>query len=209
MPSDLIEQLVAPDPSLMRSGQRCGAINSRGFRCNRYPLPGKRRCRWHGGLSTGPKTAEGKAIAARNGAKAARKMLGELHARGSPPGATAPLVATEASDGGQAPHTTETRKDASVGAGASIVGRSGLGDELVELTAMGLDHMRAVLAMPDKRAPKGTPAHRLGVRKDDLAKAVLRAQVASDQAAFMERRTSMLSEVIAALLEADKPSGDR
>lgn len=29
--------------------------------CRRPPIKGKKRCRLHGGLSTGPKTAEGKA----------------------------------------------------------------------------------------------------------------------------------------------------
>jgi hypothetical protein len=29
--------------------------------CRQWPLPGKRRCWWHGGASTGPRTAEGKA----------------------------------------------------------------------------------------------------------------------------------------------------
>ena len=48
-------------------GQRCGARTRRGTACQKPPLAGKTRCRLHGGLSTGPKTAEGKArIAAAN-----------------------------------------------------------------------------------------------------------------------------------------------
>ena len=42
-------------------GQRCGAKTRRGTACQKPPLNGKIRCRLHGGLSTGPKTAEGKA----------------------------------------------------------------------------------------------------------------------------------------------------
>lgn len=39
-----------------RDGKPCRALNE----------PGKRRCKWHGGLSTGPKTAEGRAKALAN-----------------------------------------------------------------------------------------------------------------------------------------------
>jgi hypothetical protein len=42
-------------------GQNCGARTRRGTACQKPPLNGKTRCRLHGGLSTGPKTAEGKA----------------------------------------------------------------------------------------------------------------------------------------------------
>jgi hypothetical protein len=39
----------------------CGAKTRSGRPCAKYRMSGKRRCRLHGGLSTGPKTAEGKA----------------------------------------------------------------------------------------------------------------------------------------------------
>ena len=42
-------------------GQRCGAKTRKGTACQNPPLTGKVRCRLHGGLSTGPKTPEGKA----------------------------------------------------------------------------------------------------------------------------------------------------
>lgn len=41
--------------------QDCGALTRRGMACKLKSEPGKARCRLHGGLSTGPKTAEGKA----------------------------------------------------------------------------------------------------------------------------------------------------
>ena len=41
--------------------QSCGARTRRGTACQKPPLAGKTRCRLHGGLSTGPRTAEGKA----------------------------------------------------------------------------------------------------------------------------------------------------
>lgn len=37
--------------------------------CQLPALPGKKRCRLHGGLSTGPKTPEGKAISSANSLK--------------------------------------------------------------------------------------------------------------------------------------------
>lgn len=42
-------------------GQSCGARTRRGTACQKPPLNGKTRCRLHGGLTTGPRTAEGKA----------------------------------------------------------------------------------------------------------------------------------------------------
>ena len=39
----------------------CGARTRSDNPCRKYPIAGKRRCRLHGGLSTGPKTAAGKA----------------------------------------------------------------------------------------------------------------------------------------------------
>ncbi|MEO0570041.1 MAG: HGGxSTG domain-containing protein [Pseudomonadota bacterium] len=38
----------------------CGAKTRRGTYCEMMPVPGKKRCRLHGGLSTGPKTEEGR-----------------------------------------------------------------------------------------------------------------------------------------------------
>ena len=39
----------------------CGAKTRAGGACLMRPVAGKRRCRLHGGLSTGPKTAQGRA----------------------------------------------------------------------------------------------------------------------------------------------------
>jgi hypothetical protein len=39
---------------------RCGARNRQGLPCAVRVKPGKTRCRFHGGLSTGPRTAEGR-----------------------------------------------------------------------------------------------------------------------------------------------------
>ena len=47
------------EDSLERS--RCDARTRSGTLCRKYPMKRKRRCRLHGGLSTGPKTAEGRA----------------------------------------------------------------------------------------------------------------------------------------------------
>jgi hypothetical protein len=44
-----------------RERPRCGARTRAGGSCKAPALPDKERCRMHGGLSTGPKTPEGKA----------------------------------------------------------------------------------------------------------------------------------------------------
>ena len=63
-----IEQSQAEERQRRREQKRarrqaplCGAKTRGGEPCRRKAVPGKRRCRNHGGLSTGPKTAEGKA----------------------------------------------------------------------------------------------------------------------------------------------------
>ncbi|TDE35057.1 helix-turn-helix domain-containing protein [Antarcticimicrobium sediminis] len=43
-----------------RTNWRCGARTRKGTPCRAKALPGKTRCRFHGGLSTGPKTREGR-----------------------------------------------------------------------------------------------------------------------------------------------------
>ena len=48
-------------PLARRDRPSCGARTRKGAPCQAQVVPGKRRCRMHGGLSTGPRTAEGKA----------------------------------------------------------------------------------------------------------------------------------------------------
>jgi hypothetical protein len=43
-----------------------GRRRSDGKPCEALSVPGKRRCKWHGGCSTGPRTAEGKATVTAN-----------------------------------------------------------------------------------------------------------------------------------------------
>ena len=40
---------------------RCGAKTRAGGQCQCKVIPGKRRCKFHGGMSTGPKSEEGRA----------------------------------------------------------------------------------------------------------------------------------------------------
>jgi hypothetical protein len=51
-------------------GLTCGAKTRKGTPCKRKDLYACGRCRLHGGLSTGPKTSEGKKRASLNGFKA-------------------------------------------------------------------------------------------------------------------------------------------
>jgi hypothetical protein len=69
--------------------QRCGALartadpyRLRGRRCRNWPVPGKTRCRLHGGLSTGPRTPDGKAIAVAAMVAGRQRRIAELAAVG-------------------------------------------------------------------------------------------------------------------------------
>ncbi len=71
----------------MNSPERCKAKTRAGTPCRRFPVKGKRRCRLHGGCSTGPRTAEGRARCAEarfkhgrysGAAMRLRKLLSEL-----------------------------------------------------------------------------------------------------------------------------------
>jgi len=53
-------------------GATCGAKTRRGTRCKRKDLYASGRCPLHGGLSTGPRTAAGKARSAANGKRGGR-----------------------------------------------------------------------------------------------------------------------------------------
>ena len=46
---------------VQNANRTCGAKTRSGEPCSKFPIKGKRRCRLHGGLSSGPKTAEGRA----------------------------------------------------------------------------------------------------------------------------------------------------
>ncbi|MDO5706060.1 MAG: HGGxSTG domain-containing protein [Paracoccus sp. (in: a-proteobacteria)] len=46
-------------PACRRRRVRCGAKTRKGTACRNKPEPGKRRCKFHGGMSTGARTPEG------------------------------------------------------------------------------------------------------------------------------------------------------
>jgi len=48
-------------PLPRRDRPYCGARTRSGVACKKKVIPGKTKCRYHGGLSTGPKTVAGKA----------------------------------------------------------------------------------------------------------------------------------------------------
>lgn len=47
-------------PTETRTNKLCGAPTRKGHPCKAKALPGKNRCKFHGGMSTGPRTAEGR-----------------------------------------------------------------------------------------------------------------------------------------------------
>lgn len=61
---------------------RCGALNRAGEPCGRRDLYSCGRCRLHGGLSSGPKTDEGKSRSSANGARGGRPPKTKPHEDG-------------------------------------------------------------------------------------------------------------------------------
>jgi hypothetical protein len=51
--------------------------------CRNWPVPGKTRCRFHGGLSTGPKTSDGKARAVAAMVEGRRRWVARMKAEGT------------------------------------------------------------------------------------------------------------------------------
>jgi hypothetical protein len=58
---------------------QCGAKTRRGTLCQCMKLPGKTRCKFHGGASTGPRTAEGKRQSTKNLYKARKVLARKSH----------------------------------------------------------------------------------------------------------------------------------
>ncbi len=50
-----------PMKEIKNANTRCGAKTRNGSACAKFPVAGKKRCRNHGGLSSGPKSAAGRA----------------------------------------------------------------------------------------------------------------------------------------------------
>jgi hypothetical protein len=65
---------------------RAGELSKylRRTRCKKWALRGSKRCRLHGGLSTGPKTSEGKARTVAAMVEGRRRLLEKLKAEGKP-----------------------------------------------------------------------------------------------------------------------------
>ena len=59
-------------------GMQCGAKTKAGTPCKLTAIYLSGRCKWHGGLSTGPKTEEGKEQARINGRKGGRPRKPKL-----------------------------------------------------------------------------------------------------------------------------------
>src|SRR5215472_13489883 len=64
------------------SARKAGKLRGVSWHCRNWAVPGKRRCRFHGGLSTGPKTPEGKAAVVTAMQEGRRRRIAELALRG-------------------------------------------------------------------------------------------------------------------------------
>jgi hypothetical protein len=57
---DILLRLAALRRREILRSRKCGAKTRTGMPCIVKPVWGSKRCRFHGGLSTGPRTAEGR-----------------------------------------------------------------------------------------------------------------------------------------------------
>ena len=70
---------IGKQPKRLRRPPQCRATTRKGTPCKCLAVAGKQRCKLHGGMSTGPKTAEGRAkIAESNRARAAKQRAARL-----------------------------------------------------------------------------------------------------------------------------------
>ena len=70
---------MSKQPKRLRRPPQCGATTRKGTPCKCQAVLGRTRCKLHGGMSTGPKTAEGRAkIAESNRARAAKQRATRL-----------------------------------------------------------------------------------------------------------------------------------
>lgn len=67
--------LELPSFPLVLSEMTCGAKTRKGTPCKRKDLYSSGRCKFHGGMSTGPRTEEGKRRCAENGKRATQRKL--------------------------------------------------------------------------------------------------------------------------------------
>ena len=64
------------------SARKAGKLRGISWHCRRWAVPGKTRCRLHGGLSTGPRTPEGKAASLAARLKGRRRRIAQLALEG-------------------------------------------------------------------------------------------------------------------------------
>ena len=69
---ELARAREASPPVRLPNNEFCGARTRRGTPCKRKDIYASGRCKLHGGLSTGPRTLEGKRKSALNGLKPKR-----------------------------------------------------------------------------------------------------------------------------------------
>ena len=87
------------DPA--RTPIKCGAKTRSGAPCAKFPVEGKRRCRLHGGLSTGPQTPAGSAaLSAADNPLAAALAVFESPCLTTGAAASAPASTRPDGDGG-------------------------------------------------------------------------------------------------------------
>jgi len=187
--------------------ERCGARTFDGP-CQELPVPGKRRCRLHGGLSTGPRTRRGHArcLAGRvrsyeRSDEIRRQVRDEMDARA---GATAPAAPDPQVLEAQRLVSRELAALAGDDAHADWLGM-GNADRLNALTRLSLTKVFEILAL----RPEPGDLRLLAIQKD-LATGVISHQIRVDEAQFRQHREeAAVAELIRRLEEHDRKEGER
>ena len=73
--------MIKANDTAQKDTKPCLAKTKSGGLCQKHPIAGKTRCRLHGGLSTGPRTPEGKAACVAAHWKHGRRSKAYVEAR--------------------------------------------------------------------------------------------------------------------------------
>ena len=200
----------------------CGARRPNGSLCQATPVAGKRRCKFHGGKSTGSRTPEGKAATMAGMQAGVERWREKVRAQiaaglidrfpgGKRKAGQAPAARSGDRDIDRARAVIrETEPDRPREAGE----RPNLGlplvplvpwsdqspsEKLATLTDMSLDKIRAIVSLP-----LDTENMKLMSVQKDAAISMLTVQTRVDENCLRARRTDMLPELLRRLAAAEK-----
>lgn len=169
---------------------RCGARRQNGLACRQWVPAGRLRCKFHGGLSTGPRTAEGKARVAQN-----------IAGKGGT--GSGPRLPKSKAGHGRTPKRVQDARRALAAAGPPSAA-----DRLNHATDLALGRVGQVLAMDVPYRPEVLAADEgmMAVAKLQVRTAtdVIALQVRVEEARLRATRPDALGELLQRIGEAER-----